>query len=82
MGSLFSPVIGNFNMGDYKKAVLKSVLLQPHCWFHYVYDTIIWLHGPDKLKDFLHHLYSIHQSIQFTMETESEAPPPSRFRHL
>jgi hypothetical protein len=47
--------------------------LKPHCWFHYLDNTyVIWQHGPDKLTDFLHLLNSIHQSIQFTMETESE----------
>jgi hypothetical protein len=40
-------------------------------------DTFtIWPHGPDKLKDFLNHLNSIHECIQFTMETESEGHLP------
>jgi hypothetical protein len=36
-------------------------------------DTfVIWPHRPDKLKDFLNHLNSIHKCIQFTMGTKSE----------
>jgi hypothetical protein len=77
MGSLLSPVIANFYMENYEKTALESAPLKPHCWFRYVDDTfVIWQHVPDKLKDFLHHLNSIHQSIQFTMETESEGHLP------
>jgi hypothetical protein len=58
-------------MEDYEKATLESAPLK-RCWFSYVEDAfVIWQLGPDKLKDFLHHLISIHQSIQFTMETHS-----------
>jgi hypothetical protein len=67
----------NFYIEDYEKAALEQAPLKPRCWFRYVDDTfVIWLHGPDKLKDFLHHLKGIHQSIQFTMETESEGHLP------
>jgi hypothetical protein len=60
-------------MGDYEKAALEWAPLKPRCWFRYLDDTfVIWQHGPDKLKDFLHHINIIHQSIQFTMEIESE----------
>jgi hypothetical protein len=77
MGSPPSPVIANFYMEEYEKAALDLAPLKPRCWFCYVDDTfVIWQHGPDKLKDFLHHLNSIHQSIQFTMETESEGYLP------
>jgi hypothetical protein len=73
MGSPLSPLIANFFMEDYGKAALELAPLKPRCWFRYIDNTfIIWQHGPDRLKDFLHHLNSIHQSIQFTKETESE----------
>jgi hypothetical protein len=63
-------------MEDYQNATLQSSPLKLRCWFCYINDAIIWPHGSDKLKDFLHHLNSIHQSIQFTMETESEGHLP------
>jgi hypothetical protein len=72
MDSPLSPVIANFYIEDYEKAALESAPLKPRCWFRYVDDTFIWPHGPDKLKDFLHYLNSIHQSIQFSTETHSE----------
>jgi hypothetical protein len=78
MGSPLSAVIANFYMEDYEKAARESPPpLIPRCWFRYVDDTVVsWQHGPDNLKDFPHHLNSIHQSIQFTMETESEGHLP------
>jgi hypothetical protein len=77
MGSPLPPVIANFYMEDYEREALESAPLKPCCWFCYVDDTfVIWPHGPDKLKDFLCHLNSIHHSIQFTMETESEGHLP------
>jgi hypothetical protein len=64
-------------MEYYEKAELELAPLKPCCWFHYADDMfVIWQHGPDKHKDFLHHLNSIHQSIQFTVETESEGHLP------
>jgi hypothetical protein len=72
MGSPRSPVIANFYMEDYEKVLLEWAPLKPSCCFLYVDDIfVICLHDPDKLKDFLHHQNSIHQSIQFTMEIES-----------
>jgi hypothetical protein len=66
-----SPVIANFYIEDFEERALNLAPHKPLCWFHYV-DDVIWPHGPNKLKDFLNHLNSIHQCIKFTMETESE----------
>jgi hypothetical protein len=76
MGSPLSPVIANFYVEDYEKAALESAPLEPRCWFRYVDTFVIWKHGPDKLKDFLHHLNSTHECIQFIMETESQGHLP------
>jgi hypothetical protein len=70
---IISHIVINSENSYIKNCYAQHVRL-PRCWFHYVDDIfIIWPHGPDKLKEFLHHLNSIHQSIQFTMETESKA---------
>jgi hypothetical protein len=77
MGSPLSPVTAKLYMEAYEKASLESARLKPRCWFRFVDDTFaISQHGPDKIEDFLHHLKSIHQSIQFIMETESEGHLP------
>jgi hypothetical protein len=77
MGSPLSPVIANFYMEDFEERALDSAPHKPICWFRYMDDTFVtWPHGPDKLKEFLDHLNSIHTSIQFTMEIESEGHLP------
>jgi hypothetical protein len=77
MGSPLSPVITNFYMEDFEERALDLAPHKPLCWFRYGDNTfVIWPHRPDKLKDFLNHLNSIHQCIQFTMETESEGHLP------
>jgi hypothetical protein len=76
-GSPLSPVMAKFYMEDYGKTALQPLPQKPRCWFRYVYDTfVVWPHGPDKPKDFLHRLNSIHQDMQFTIETESEGHLP------
>jgi hypothetical protein len=73
MDSLLSPVIEYFYMEDYKSEALELAPLKPRYWFRYVDDAfVIWPHSWEKLEDFLHHLNIIHQSVQFTTETESE----------
>ncbi|XP_023702295.1 uncharacterized protein LOC111861724, partial [Cryptotermes secundus] len=77
MGFPLSPVISNIYMEDFEDRALVSAPHKSRCWFRYVDDTfVIWPHGPDKLKDFLNHLNSIHHCIQFTMETENEGHLP------
>jgi hypothetical protein len=56
-------------MHESSTSAIQSTLRHKHTF-------VIWPHGPDKLKDFLHYLNSIHQSIQFTMETEIEGHLP------
>jgi hypothetical protein len=64
MGSPLSPVIADFYMEDFEQRALDLAPHKPFCWFRYVDDTfVIWPQGPDKLKDFLKHLNSIHRGI-------------------
>ena len=77
MGSPLSPVIANIYMEDFEKKVLESAPLKPRCWYRYVDDTfVIWQHGSEKLNEFLQHLNSVHECIQFTMELESDEKLP------
>ncbi|XP_021938281.1 uncharacterized protein LOC110838924 [Zootermopsis nevadensis] len=77
MGSPLSPVIANFYMEHFEEMAVDRATFKPLCWFRYVDDTfVIWPHGPGKLAKFLNHLNSIHESIQFTMETEKDGHLP------
>jgi hypothetical protein len=47
-------------MEDYEKVALESAPLKICCWFRYIDNSfVIWQHGPNKLRDFLHHLNSL-----------------------
>ncbi|XP_021918637.1 uncharacterized protein LOC110829329 [Zootermopsis nevadensis] len=75
MGSPLSPVIANFFMEHFEE--MDGATFKPLCWFRYVDDMfVIWPLGPGKLAEFLNHLNSIHESIQFTMETEKNGHLP------
>ncbi|KAJ4448198.1 hypothetical protein ANN_10212 [Periplaneta americana] len=77
MGSPLSPVIANFYMEAFEEATLETATLKPSCWYRYVDDTfVIWKHGRRTLEDFLLHLNSQHEQIQFTMETEKDGQLP------
>jgi hypothetical protein len=55
-------------MEDFKKRLLDQASHKLFFWFSYKDDTsIIWPHGPDRLKDFTNH-----QHIQFTMVMETD----------
>jgi hypothetical protein len=78
MGLILSPVTANFFMEDFEEMAPYRATHKPLCWFQYVGNTfVIWPRGPDRLRDFLDHLSSVHQNIQFTMETERDGHLPS-----
>lgn len=71
MGSPLSPMISNLLMEDFESKALSSAIFRPKIWKIFVDDTsTIWLHGPDKLDLFLHHLSNHSNSIKFAMEQE------------
>jgi hypothetical protein len=77
MGSPLPPVIDKFFMESFEEMALEGANNKPLCWFRYVEDTlVIWSHDPGKLSEFLKHLNSVHEIIQFTMETERDGQLP------
>jgi hypothetical protein len=77
MGSSLSPVIANFYMEEFEERAFDLVPHKSLCWFCYADNTfVIWPYGPDKMKDFLNHLNSTHQYIQFTKEPKTEGHLP------
>jgi hypothetical protein len=71
VGSLHSHVMTNFSIEDFREKALAQMTHEPSCWFCGMDDTsLIWPHGPEKLKGLLYSLYSVHQHIHFTMEND------------
>jgi hypothetical protein len=60
MGLALSPVITNFFMEGFEEVALNQAVHKPPCWIHYVDDTVIWPHGPNRLRDFLGMVLSEH----------------------
>jgi hypothetical protein len=70
MGSPVSPIIANLFMENFENKAIASFDTPPRYWGRYVDDTMVII---DKLKvdSFTDHLNSIHESIKFTVEHES-----------
>jgi hypothetical protein len=76
-------MITRFFIEDSEEVVLNGATHRPHCWFHYMDEIfIIQSHGPDKLKEFLDRLNSVHQNIHFTMEMERSDCLPFLDMHI
>jgi len=76
MGSPLSHVIANYFMENIEEEALIRASHRPLCWFRYVDDTfVIWPHGREKLDDFHRLLNSVHNNIQFTMQTDGWLHP-------
>uniref|UniRef100_UPI001AE043E5 reverse transcriptase domain-containing protein n=1 Tax=Chryseobacterium sp. RR2-3-20 TaxID=2787626 RepID=UPI001AE043E5 len=77
MGSRLSPPFANMFMTSFETKALDTAVEKPTLWLRYVDDTfVIWPHGEAKLYEFLNHLNSQHQRIQFTMEIEENNQLP------
>jgi hypothetical protein len=77
MGSPLSPVIADVFMEHIEETALEGATHKQLCWFRYSDDTFVnWPHGPGKQSEFLDQPNSIHESIQFTMETEKDGHLP------
>ena len=71
MGSPLSPTVANIFMEDFEMTAISTSHLQPKLWRRYVDDTfVIWPHNSSSLQDFLSHINSLHDRIEFTMEME------------
>ena len=75
MGSLVSAVVANLYMEHFEKLALECAPSCPRLWKRYVDDTHCII-KPGGIEEFHHYINSIHPSIQFTAELESEDALP------
>ena len=71
MGSPVSPVIANIYMESFEDRALSSAVNPPRWWKRYVDDTFVILKKEHR-EEFLLHINSVDQSIQFTTEEARE----------
>ena len=75
MGSPVSAVVANLYMEHFEHLALESAPAWPRIWKRYVDDTCCVVKS-DSVEELHCHINSIHPSIQFTAELESEGELP------
>ncbi|XP_041346766.1 uncharacterized protein LOC121366350 [Gigantopelta aegis] len=70
MGSPLSPTVANIFMEDFEMTAISTFHLQPKTVERYVDDTFVIWPTQLSLQDFLSHINSLHDRIEFTMEME------------
>ena len=75
MGSPVSVSVANLVMEDVEERALASFDIQLPFWKRYVDDTCTVV-PKDRVQDLLQHLNGIEESINFTVEVESEGCIP------
>ena len=70
MGSPLSPIVCNLYMNDFEQRAIESASHPTLWWFRYVDDTH-WKLKRQHTQEFVTHMNSIDQDIQFTTECET-----------
>ena len=54
-GIKFAPSYSTLFMAELEQEILREVELKPYLWWQYIDDIfLIWKHGEEKLKEFIH----------------------------
>ena len=75
MGSPLGPALANIFVG-YQKVKLFSNTNKPLAYFRYVDDTFAAFNNEDDCNNFFTHLNSLHPSLRFAQEKESNFSHP------
>ena len=76
MGSPLSPIIANIYMEEFETKALSTAPNPPTLWKRFVDDTFVVIKTSHK-EEFLKHINSIEESIQFTAEdTQADGSSP------
>ena len=69
IGTKFAPAYANLFMTRLEERLVDTSVEKPLIWMRYIDDIFfIWMHGEAKLKEFIDHLNSSHDTIKFTSE--------------
>ena len=72
MGTKLAPVYANIFMGALEHTILSHATLKPSYYKRYIDDIfILWPHSEADLKKFLLYINTLHPSIKFTSEYET-----------
>ena len=69
MGTAVAPNYANLFMDRFETTALNNWPLKPLIWLRFIDDIfMIWIHGEDKLEEYITYLNGIHPTIKFTLE--------------
>ena len=71
MGSPVSPIVANIFMKAFESSALSTAIHPPKLWIRYVDDTCV-IQDESHKEEFLHHINSVNNAIQFTVEEAKE----------
>ena len=71
MGSPISPIVANLYMENFEVEAIRSASHPPYLWKRFVDDTFTIIDSSHK-SEFLEHIISIDEHIQFTCEDHRE----------
>ena len=74
IGTKMAPTYAIIFMHMFEKKALASALYSPFIWVRFIDDIwSVWLHGLDKLREFVYYLNSRHPRITFTWEASESS---------
>ena len=74
IGTKFAPAYANLFMTRLEERLLDASADKPLVWMRFIDDVFfIWTHGEEKLKSFINHLNSSHETIKFTSEQSRDS---------
>ena len=74
IGTKMAPSYAIIFMSILEEKLLETFPLKPLVWWRYIDDIFfLWDHGEDSLKDFLHHINTVHPTIKFTSEYSKDS---------
>ncbi len=73
MGTVMAPAYANAFMYRHETRMIGFYPYKPKLWRRFIDDAfMIWPHGEEKLKDFIHHINNFDDDIKFTVEYSYE----------
>ena len=74
IGTKFAPAYANLFMTRLEERLLEASPDKPLVWMRFIDDVFfIWMHGEERLKSFINHLNSSHETIKFTSEQSRDS---------
>ena len=74
IGTKFAPACANLLMTRLEERLLDASAEKPLVWMRFIDDVFfIWTHGEEKLKSFINHLNTSHETIKFASEQSRDS---------